>query len=119
MKKLPGTLGILEWLTDIRKNKSVTGDESPAIKDIAEMLLPFTRPLEEIENLSDQEIESVTKEFLKSLTADDFAELQEHAQAEFAKFTAHAVTPKKPLATTAAPTLWGRIKLAWLVFLRG
>jgi hypothetical protein len=118
-KPLPATLGILRWLSDVRKNKAVTGDESPGFTDIGEMLLAFVTPLDALEQMTDKELERVTNQFVNDLTGEDFAALQEHAQAELGKFIATAVTPKKPHPSTSSPTLIQRIKRAWLVLLGG
>jgi len=118
-KPLPATLGLLRWLSDVRKNKAVTGDEPPSFTDIGEMLIAFTTPMHELEQMSDGELDTLTNQFINELTADEFADLQSHAQTELQKFIATAVTPKKPNLHTGQVSLWERIKIAWLVLSGG
>jgi len=117
-KPLPGSLAILRWLNETRQNKAISGQEF-GFYDIAEMLLPFVLPMKTIKGLTDEQITESVEELLETLTAEDFDELQRHAQNEIQKFTETAVTPKKPIQLPDNPTLWERIRLAWSVFFPG
>ena len=117
-KPLPGSLAILRWLNETRKNKAISGEDF-GFYDIAEMLLPFLVPMPILKSMTDEQINTEAEDLLETLTPEDFTDLQSHAQAEIRKFTETAVSPKKPLTLTDNPTLWERIKLAWSVFFPG
>ena len=111
-------MGILRWLTETRKNKALTGDESPSLFDIGEMLLPFVVPLDTLKVMDDEQVKSKVDDLLDNMEGDEFTDLQAHAQSEFAKFYNSATTPKKPQNQPRNASIWARIKMAWLVVFR-
>lgn len=92
----PATPGIARWLTETRKNAAVIGSANPGISDICEMLLPFIHGLAAVKLMTDDDIAAAIEEIENTMTPEEFLAAQKHAENEFLKFAASAVTPKKP-----------------------
>jgi len=96
-----GTLGLIHWLKSTAKNQTLLS-ASTDLKDVAEVCWAFTLPLAEIEKMTRQKIEAELKKFMAELEADEWRELQAHAERELNKFFATDVRPKKPITRQPA-----------------
>lgn len=117
----PCTLGILNWLSDTRKNPAITGKGTIGFPEMCEMFLPFIRPLEELEAMDDEEAKQAARDLMNELDAESFRALEGHAEREILAFTSTATVPKKrsplPERILKNASLWERIKARWFPFL--
>ena len=89
-----GTLGLIHWLKSTAKNQTMLIGSND-LKDVAEVCWAFTLPLEDIEKMTPQKVKAEVTAFMRDLEADEFHQLQAHAEKEIKKFFTTDTRPKK------------------------